>query len=76
MLPSLFLQFVALILLSHIRMVAKQKPALKRLGVREIMEQMESIVEVKYSGRYGSIVTEADPLQRHIMDAFGIPYGS
>jgi hypothetical protein len=27
---------------------------------------------VKYSGRYGSIVTETDPLQRDIIEAFGI----
>jgi hypothetical protein len=27
---------------------------------------------VKYSGRYGSVITEADPIQREIMDAFGI----
>jgi transposase len=68
----LFLQFVSLVLLSRVRQIAKQSPALKRLGVREIMEQMETLVEVKYSGRYGSIVTEVDPLQRDIMDAFGL----
>jgi hypothetical protein len=44
----------------------KQKPTLKQLGIREIMEQMESIVEVKYSGGYGRIITEADPLQRRM----------
>jgi transposase len=68
----LFLQFVSLALLSRVRQIAKRSQALKRLGVREIMEQMETIVEVKYSGRYGSIVTEVDPLQRDIMDAFGL----
>jgi hypothetical protein len=72
----LFLQFLALILLSRVRMVAKKNPLLKRLGMREIMEQMETIVEVKYSGRYGSIITEADPLQRDILDAFDITYES
>jgi transposase len=68
----LFIQFVSLILVSRVRQVARQSPALKRLGVREIMEAMESLVEVRYSGRYGNIVTETDPLQRDIIDAFGI----
>jgi transposase len=68
----LFIQFISLILLSRVRQIAKQSPALKRLGVRDIMEAMETIVKVRYSGRYGSVVTEADPLQRDIIDAFGI----
>jgi hypothetical protein len=68
----LFLQFISLILLSRVRQIAKQAPMLKRLGVRDIMEQMETIVEVRYSDRYGSVVTEADPLQREIIEAFGI----
>jgi hypothetical protein len=68
----IFLQFVSLILLSRVRQIARQYPALKRLGARDIMETMETIVEVKYSGRYGSLITEADPIQRNIMDAFGL----
>jgi transposase len=70
----LFIQFVSLILLSRLRTIAKAStlPSLKRLHVRDIMEAMETVVEVKYSGRYGSIVTETDPLQRDIIEAFGI----
>jgi hypothetical protein len=68
----LFIQFISLILLSRARGVAKECPELKRKGVREIMEAMETIVEVKYSGRYGSVITEVDPLQRGIMDAYGV----
>jgi hypothetical protein len=33
---------------------------------------METIVMIKYSGRYGHSVTEAGPLQREIMTAFGV----
>ena len=68
----LFIQFIALILLSRARSIAKESTELKRKGVREIMEAMETIVEVKYSGRYGSVITETDPLQRSIMDAYGV----
>jgi hypothetical protein len=67
-----FLQFVALILISDVRWVKMQHNALKGLTVREIMEAMETIVEVRYSGRYGKIVTETGPLQRDIMDAFAL----
>jgi transposase len=68
----LFIQFVSLILLSRVRQIVRGSPVLKRLGVRDVMEAMETIVEVRYSGRYGSIVTEADPLQRDIIETFGI----
>ena len=33
---------------------------------------METISEVRFSGRYGKIITEADPIQRYIMDAFNV----
>jgi hypothetical protein len=68
----LFIQFVALILLSRMRSIARQSESLKNMGARDIMEALESVVEVKYSGRYGRIVTEVDPLQRNIMEVFGV----
>lgn len=68
----LFIQFVALVLISQMRIISKQSQTLKKKGVRDIMEAVESIVELKYSGRYGKIITEIDPLQRDIMDAFGV----
>jgi transposase len=76
----LFIQFVALILISKIRAVAtlaKQNRKLKRfLTVREIMEAMECVVRITYSGRYGSTVSEVAPLQRDILDAFGLELSS
>jgi transposase len=72
----LFIQFIALILLSRVRAIAKADIATKNLTVREAMEAMETIVQVRYSGRYGSIITEADPLQRTIMGAFEVSIGS
>jgi transposase len=72
----LFIQFIALILLSQIRNIAKGSEALKHKTIREIMEAMETVTEIRYSGRYGKIVTEIDPLQRDIMKVFGIPIES
>ena len=71
----LFIQFIALILISRIRMiavVAKQNKELRFMTVREIMEAMECIVRITYSGRYGSTISEIAPLQQDIVNAFGL----
>lgn len=68
----LFIQFIALILMSKIRMTIKKHRELQYLSVREIMEAMEPIVRITYSGRYGSTISETGPLQKTIMEAFGL----
>jgi transposase len=68
----LFIQFLALILLSKIRTVVKESKELRYKSPREIMEAMESIVQITYSGRYGNIISETGPLQKKIMAAFGL----
>jgi transposase len=68
----LFIQFIALILMSMVREVAKKTKGLKYMSVREIMEAMESVVRITYSGRYGSVITEMGPLQQNIIEAFGV----
>jgi len=71
----LFIQFIALILISRIRSVAaiaKQNKEMRFLTVREIMEAMECIVRITYSGRYGSTISEIAPLQQDIVNAFGL----
>ncbi|OVE80926.1 hypothetical protein BVY04_04550 [bacterium M21] len=68
----LFLQFIALIYVSEIRKTTKGHDKLKYLSVRDVMEQLETITQIKCSGRYGEVLTEASPLQRKIFDAFGV----
>lgn len=68
----IFLQFLALILLSGVRNVLTRNDSLKYMGIRETMEHMESLVQIRFSGRYGSIVSEFDPVQRAVLAAFGI----
>jgi transposase len=71
----LFIQFIALILISQVRSVAAtaiQNKKMPFMTVREIMEAMECIVRITYSGRYGSTVSEVAPLQRDIASAFGL----
>jgi transposase len=68
----IFLQFLALILVCQIRNTAREHKGTADLTVREIMEAMEPLVKITYSGRYGQLYTETSPLQRKIMEAFGI----
>jgi hypothetical protein len=71
----LFIQFIALILISRIRTLAaaaKKNKEMRFLTVREVMEALECIVRITYSGRYGSTISEIAPLQRDIIDAFGL----
>ena len=68
----LFLQFIALIYVSRIRKTTRNDKKLKYFTVREVMEEMESLVEIKYSGRYGEVFTERSPIQHHILNAFDV----
>jgi transposase len=68
----LFIQFLSLVIISRMRAVIKDAPKLKNMTIREIIEAMETVVMIKYSGRYGRLVTEAGPLQRDIMAAFAV----
>ena len=75
----LFIQFIALILISRIRTVAaeaKQNKEMRFMTVREIMEAMECVVRITYSGRYGSTISEIAPLQQDIVNAFGLQLDS
>jgi transposase len=75
----LFIQFLALILISSIRTVAaaaKQNKEMRFMTVREIMDAMECIVRITYSGRYGSTISEIAPLQRDIINALGLELNS
>jgi transposase len=71
---KLFIQFLALILISRVRSVAAvaEQKKVRRLTVREIMEAMECIVRITYSERYGNTISETAPLQQNIIDAFGL----
>jgi transposase len=68
----LFLQFLALIYVSSIRTKIKEDKSLKYFSVRKVMEEMETLVRVKYSNRYGQVYTETTPIQRRIIDLFDI----
>ena len=66
----IFIQFLALILICRIRIISKKDKILKNLTVREMIEHMETLVKIKFSGRYGQLYTETYPIQRKIMEVF------
>jgi len=68
----IFLQFLALILICRIRNTTQADRILRNLTVREVMEDMETLVRITYSGRYGQLHTETSPIQRKIMEVFGL----
>jgi transposase len=68
----IFLQFLALIIISALRKTARTDKTLKNMSTREIIESMETLVQIKYQDRYGQLHTEISPLQRKILDIFNI----
>lgn len=68
----IFIQFLALIYISAIRETTRNNDKLKYLTVREVMEEMETLTQIKYSNRYGQVFTETTPKQREIMSAFSV----
>jgi len=68
----LFLQFLSLVYISSIRESIRGDEKLKNLTAREVLEEMETLTQIRYSNRYGQIFTESTPLQRQIMEVFNV----
>jgi len=68
----LFIQFIASVLLSKLRLMKNQHIKLKYISVRELMEHMETISFVKLSNKLQSIISEVGPVQRNVVDHFGL----
>lgn len=68
----LFVQFIALILMSALRREMRRSDLLEKYTVRELLEEMEALTKVKYSGKYGHILTEVTKPQREILKGLDI----
>jgi len=68
----LFVQFIALILISDIRKEMRRTKLIEKYTVRELLQEMETLTKVTYSGKYGSILTEVTKPQREILKAMDI----
>lgn len=68
----LFVQFIALIYMSALRKEMRKSDLIKRYTVRELLQEMETLTKVKYSGKYGHILTEVTKPQREILKGLNI----
>jgi transposase len=68
----LFVQFVALIYMSALRAEMRKSGLIERYTVREPLQEMETLTKVKYSGKYGYILTEVTKPQREILMGLNI----
>ena len=63
----LFVQFIALILMSALRKEMRQSRLIKDYTVRELLKEMQTLTKITYSGRYGNIITEITKPQKEII---------
>ena len=68
----LFIQFIALIYMSALRKEMRRSGLIKRYTVRELLQEMETLTKIKYSGKHGHILTEITKPQREILEGLSI----
>ena len=68
----LFVQFIALIYISALRNEMRANDLMKRYTVRELLQEMETLTKINYSGKYGHILTELTKSQREILKCLNI----
>jgi transposase len=69
----LFVQFIALILISAMRKQMRDSGLIEKYTVREVLREMETLTKINYSGKYGHILTELTKPQKAILKALDIP---
>lgn len=69
---QLFIQFIVLIYLSALRKKMRDTGLTEKYTVRELLLEMETLTQIRYSGKYGHILTEITKPQRQIMESLGI----
>lgn len=72
----LFVQFIALIYISALRNEMRVSGLIKQYTVRELLQEMETLTKIKYSGKYGHILTELTKPQREILRCLNIAQAS
>ena len=68
----LFVQFIALIYISALRKEMRSSDLIERYTVRELLQEMETLTKIKYTGKYGQILTEVTKPQRNILKCLNI----
>jgi len=68
----LFVQFIALILMSALRKEMRKSKLIEHYTVRELLKEMETLTKITHSGKYGHILTEVTKPQRDILTNLNI----
>jgi len=68
----LFIQFIALILVSALRRELRESKLIEKYTARELLQEMDTLTKVRYSGKYRPILTEVTKPQRQILEALEI----
>jgi hypothetical protein len=63
----LFVQFIALILMSELRRAMRESKLIEIYTVRELLLEMDSLTKIRYEGKYGLLFTEVTKPQREIL---------
>ncbi len=69
----MFIQFLALIYMSALRREMRKSSLIKQYTVRELLWEMETLMKIKYAGKYGCLITEITKPQRELLEKLGIP---
>jgi transposase len=72
----IFLQFLALILISDIQHSMTEMEIIKNFSMRELMEHLESLIQIKYKGQCGKHYSEKNRIQKIILKNFDISWGA
>lgn len=68
----LFVQFIALIFTSSLRKEMRKSKLIEKYTVRELLLEMDPLTKIRYSGKYGQILTEITKPQREILELLNI----
>lgn len=69
-----FVQFIALIHMSALRRDMRKANLIDKFTVRELLEEMDPLTRIDYSGKYGHLITEVSKTQRQILEGLGIEF--
>ena len=68
----LFIQFVALLLVSILRREMRRSKLITMYTVRELLLEMDPLTRIQYTGKYGKVLTEITKPQRDILKLLDI----
>jgi transposase len=69
---KLFIHFIALIIKSEIRKIAKNDPKIKYLSICEIFDELSLLCKTTFKSRYGELYSEITPKATKILECFGL----